>query len=56
MKNVDKVSVKSGVDFKKLVPLHGGMPPKKSIEAIDSANMPKNAPASSATSSGTSDN
>jgi len=51
-----KGGVKSGVDFKGLVPLLGGMPPKKSVEAIDKANMPKNAPASTASSSGTSDN
>jgi hypothetical protein len=37
---------KSGVDFKELPKLHGGMPPKKSLEQIDSANTPKKAPKS----------
>jgi len=35
---------KSGVDFKEVPALCGGMPSKKSVEAIDKANMPKSAP------------
>ena len=41
-----KWSQKSGVDFKDLPALHGGMPPKKSVEQINSANTPKKAPKS----------
>lgn len=41
-----KYSNKSGVDFKELPALNGGMPPKKSVEAINSENTPKSAPKS----------
>lgn len=41
---------KSGVQFDKLAPLLGGMPPKKDIDAIDKANMPTDAPGSYAAS------
>ncbi len=41
---VAEYGCKSGVDFSKLAPIHGGMPPKKGVEEIDKVNMPKNAP------------
>lgn len=43
-----KSSVKSGTDFKQQAALNDGMPPKKSVEAIDKENMPKSAPKSTA--------
>lgn len=39
-----KYDQKSGVDFKDLPALHGGMPPKKSVEQIEKVNTPKKAP------------
>lgn len=39
-----KYDQKSGVDFKDLPPLLGGMPSKKSVEQINAANTPKTAP------------
>lgn len=39
-----KYSNKSGVDFKKMPALCGGMPPKKGVEAIEKENTPKKAP------------
>lgn len=41
-----KSSVKSGSDFAKQPEIHGGMPAKKSVEAVDKENMPKTAPGS----------
>lgn len=36
---------KSGTDFKgEYLTMNGGLPPKKSVEAIDKANTPKKAP------------
>lgn len=38
---------KSGTDFKgEYLKLHGGLPPKKSVEQIDKVNTPKKAPSS----------
>ena len=49
---VAEYGCKSGVQFDKLAPILGGMPPKKGVEEIDKANMPKNAPESYAPGTG----
>ena len=41
-----KYGNKSGVDFKAMPALCGGMPPKKSGTAVEKANTPKKAPKS----------
>jgi len=48
---VAEYGFKSGNQFDKLPSVMGGMPPKKSVDEVDKANMPENAPGSySATS------
>lgn len=39
-----KSDVKSGNDFKQLPKIMEGMPPKKTVDAIEKENTPKSAP------------
>lgn len=48
---VAEYGCESGVQFDKLQTVLGGMPPKKSVDEIDKANMPENAPGSYSPSS-----